>query len=153
MLDDWVTKLSQDLGVKPDDVAISEILDLARDAAAAVARPAAPITTFIVGYAAGLRGGGRDTIAETVRQALAAIAAELPPSAAPGRTSNGASHGYGAISGSTQPAGSTPVPSAPPAASVPAPASELPEPLDAPTPEPFVAPDPANPADGTPTAL
>ena len=32
MLDDWVTKLSQDLGVKSDDVAISEILDLARDA-------------------------------------------------------------------------------------------------------------------------
>jgi|tagenome__1003787_1003787.scaffolds.fasta_scaffold20555549_2 hypothetical protein len=105
MLDDWVTKLSQDLGVKPDDVAISEILDLARDAAAAVARPAAPITTFIVGYTAGLRGGGRDTIAETVRQALAAIASELPP---PAPTGGGASHGYGAISGSTPPPGSGP---------------------------------------------
>src|SRR3954462_13213610 len=106
MLDDWVTKLSQDLGVKPDDVAISEILDLARDAAAAVARPAAPITTFIVGYTAGLRGGGRETIAQTVREALASIASELPPVAPSG---NGASHGYGAISGSTPPPGSTPV--------------------------------------------
>ena len=114
MLDDWVTKLSQDLGVKPDDVAISEILDLARDAAAAVARPAAPITTFIVGYAAGMRGGGRETIAETVRQALAAIASELPPvEPSANGSGNGASHGYGAISGSTPPAAGVPSPAAP----------------------------------------
>src|SRR4051812_13441722 len=105
MLDDWVTKLSQDLGVKPDDAAVSEILDLARDAAHAVARPAAPITTFIVGYAAGMRGGGRETGAATVREALASIAAELPPvEASANGTGNGASHGYGAISGSTPPA-------------------------------------------------
>ena len=121
MLDDWVTKLSQDLGVKPDDVAISEILDLARDAAAAVARPAAPITTFIVGYTAGMRGGGRDVIAETVRQALASIASELPPVIA--SASNGASHGYGAISGSTPPAGSVPAPAPTPVAPTPAPTS------------------------------
>jgi hypothetical protein len=111
MLDDWVTKLSQEIGVKPDDVAISEILDLARDAAQAVARPAAPITTFIVGYAAGLRGGGRDTIAQTVREALAAIAAEMPPVDPSVVSANGngtgASHGYGAISGSTAAPGST----------------------------------------------
>jgi hypothetical protein len=110
MLDDWVTKLSQELGIKADDVAISEILDLARDAAQAVARPAAPITTFIVGYAAGMRGGGRDTIAQTVREALAAIAAELPPADPKVVSSNGngtgASHGYGAISGSTAAPGS-----------------------------------------------
>jgi Domain of unknown function (DUF6457) len=112
MLDEWVTKLSQEIGVKPDDIAISEILDLARDAAHAVARPAAPITTFIVGYAAGMRGGGRDTIAQTVREALAAIAAELPPADASVISSNGngngASHGYGAISGSTAAPGSAP---------------------------------------------
>jgi hypothetical protein len=121
MLDDWVTKLSQDLGVKSDDVAISEILDLARDAAAAVARPAAPITTFIVGYAAGLRGGGRDTIAETVRQALASIASELPPvDPSANGTGNGASHGYGAISGSTPPVGSSGSPAAPASPALPA---------------------------------
>ena len=117
MLDDWVTKLSQEIGVKSDDIAISEILDLARDAAHAVARPAAPITTFIVGYAAGMRGGGRETIAETVREALAAIAAELPASDAniisSNGNGNGASHGYGAISGSTAAPGSIPAPSAP----------------------------------------
>jgi hypothetical protein len=112
MLDEWVTKLSEEIGVKPDEIAISEILDLARDAAHAVARPAAPITTFIVGYAAGMRGGGRDTIAATVKEALAAIAAELPPADASVISSNGsgngASHGYGAISGSTAAPGSAP---------------------------------------------
>ena len=134
MLDDWVIKLSQDLGVKPDDVAISEILDLARDAAAAVARPAAPITTFIVGYAAGMRGGGRETIAETVRQALAAIASELPPvEPSANGIGNGASHGYGAISGSTPPAGSIPAPAVSPVPSV-----------------PVTTPSPATPADGAP---
>jgi len=114
MLDDWVTKLSQEIGVKPDDIAISEILDLARDAAHAVARPAAPITTFIVGYAAGMRGGGRETVAQAVREALAAIAAELPPADPSVVSANGngtgASHGYGAISGSTPAPGSAPVP-------------------------------------------
>src|SRR3954451_20504545 len=117
MLDDWVTKLSQEIGVKPDDVAISEILDLARDAAQAVARPAAPITTFIVGYAAGLRGGGRDTIAQTVREALAAIAAEMPPVDPSVVSANGngtgASHGYGAISGSTAAPGNSGAASSP----------------------------------------
>jgi hypothetical protein len=151
MLDDWVTKLSQDLGVKPDDVAISEILDLARDAAAAVARPAAPITTFIVGYTAGLRGGGRDTIAETVRQALASIASELPPAAPSG---NGASHGYGAISGSTPPPGSLPPPgSIPPPTSppVPSPGGALPpgSPAAPPVPGPATL---EPPVDGPPVA-
>ena len=37
-----------------------------------MARPAAPLTTFLVGYAAGLRGGGADEIA-----AAAAIAQRL----------------------------------------------------------------------------
>jgi hypothetical protein len=117
MLDDWVTKLSQEIGVKSDDIAISEILDLARDAAHAVARPAAPITTFIVGYAAGMRGGGRETVAQAVREALAAIAAELPPAdpsvVSSNGNGNGASHGYGAISGSTAAPGSTPTPTSP----------------------------------------
>jgi Domain of unknown function (DUF6457) len=126
MLDEWVTKLSEEIGVKPDDIAISEILDLARDAAHAVARPAAPITAFIVGYAAGMRGGGRDTIALTVREALAAIAAELPPADASVISSNGngngASHGYGAISGSTAAPGSAPT-SPVPGSVAPSPAS------------------------------
>lgn len=53
-LDDWLHELCAELGV-PADLAEHRdlILDVARDAAHAVARPAAPLTTFLVGYAAG----------------------------------------------------------------------------------------------------
>ena len=44
---------------------VTSLLDLARDAAHGVARPAAPLTTFLVGLAAGQRGA----TAEAVRDA------------------------------------------------------------------------------------
>ena len=43
------------LGDLPFD--IDNVLNLAGDAARAVMRPAAPLTTFLVGYAAGLAAG------------------------------------------------------------------------------------------------
>lgn len=64
-LDDWIMHLSAALGVDPADVDRVLLLDLARDAAHGVARPAAPLTTFLVGYAAGLRGGGTAAVSET----------------------------------------------------------------------------------------
>ncbi len=52
----WVDELCAALSI--DTVVDRDlVLDLARDAAHGVARPAAPLTTFIVGLAAGLRGG------------------------------------------------------------------------------------------------
>jgi hypothetical protein len=45
------------------------VLDLARDAAHGVARPAAPLTTFLVGLAAGRRGGSADDVAAAVETA------------------------------------------------------------------------------------
>jgi hypothetical protein len=65
----WATELAEALGIDADIADIPLILDLARDAAHGVLRPAAPLTTFMVGYAVGL---GRGTAAE-----LAAIASEL----------------------------------------------------------------------------
>jgi hypothetical protein len=53
--------LGLDLEVEPDP-----ILDLARDVAHEVERPAAPLTTFLVGYAAGMRGGSIDDIADCI---------------------------------------------------------------------------------------
>ncbi|MEO7348811.1 MAG: DUF6457 domain-containing protein [Terrimesophilobacter sp.] len=44
-----------ELGDLPFD--IDTVLNLAGDAARAVLRPAAPLTTFLVGYAAGLAAG------------------------------------------------------------------------------------------------
>jgi hypothetical protein len=56
-LQDWTDLLCVELDVELD-VDITQVLDLARDAAHAIERPAAPVTAFLVGYAAATRGGG-----------------------------------------------------------------------------------------------
>lgn len=58
----WVEELAQALDLEPDAVNVRVLLDVARDAAHGVARPAAPITTFLVGLAAGRAGGDPDAI-------------------------------------------------------------------------------------------
>lgn len=55
MLDDWVTAVNDELGLAVD-VDVRRLLDVARVAAHNVDRPAAPLTTFLLGYAAGQRG-------------------------------------------------------------------------------------------------
>jgi hypothetical protein len=55
-LDAWIAELAAALGVDAAAVDRDLVLDLARDAAHGVARPAAPLTTFLVGLAAGQRG-------------------------------------------------------------------------------------------------
>jgi hypothetical protein len=62
VLDDWITELAAALGVDPAALDRNLLLDVARDAAHGVARPAAPLTTFLVGLAAGLRGGGKEAV-------------------------------------------------------------------------------------------
>lgn len=69
MIDDWVTELCMELDVPPDAVDVAALLDLARDAAHHVERPAAPLTTYIVGLAAGKAGGGAATIADLTARA------------------------------------------------------------------------------------
>jgi Domain of unknown function (DUF6457) len=60
-LQDWSDLLCDELDVELD-LDITLILDLARDAAHAVERPAAPLTAFLVGYAAAVRGGGAEDV-------------------------------------------------------------------------------------------
>lgn len=55
VLDEWISAVKDELGIDLD-VDITELLDLARDAAHSVARPAAPLTTFLIGYAAAQAG-------------------------------------------------------------------------------------------------
>ncbi|POX42168.1 molybdenum cofactor guanylyltransferase [Streptomyces sp. Ru73] len=55
VLDEWITAVKAELGIELD-VDTAALLDLARDAAHGVARPAAPLTTFLVGYAAAQQG-------------------------------------------------------------------------------------------------
>lgn len=58
VLEGWIRALSAELGLPDELVPIGTLLDLARDAAHSVARPAAPLTTFLVGYAAGIASTG-----------------------------------------------------------------------------------------------
>ncbi|GAB2931749.1 NTP transferase domain-containing protein [Streptomyces mayteni] len=55
VLDEWLAAVKADLGIEID-VDIKALLDAARDAAHNVARPAAPLTTFLVGYAVAQQG-------------------------------------------------------------------------------------------------
>ncbi|MFI6207328.1 DUF6457 domain-containing protein [Streptomyces sp. NPDC051041] len=70
VLDEWISAAKAELGIDLD-VDTGVLLDLARDAAHGVARPAAPLTTFLVGYAAARAGGGPDAVAEAARKAAA----------------------------------------------------------------------------------
>ncbi|MEU6341344.1 NTP transferase domain-containing protein [Streptomyces sp. NPDC046977] len=68
VLDEWIATVKAELGIDLD-VDTKVLLDLARDAAHGVARPAAPLTTFLVGYAAAAAGGGEQAVAEAARRA------------------------------------------------------------------------------------
>lgn len=86
VLDEWISAVKDELGIDLD-VDITELLDLARDAAHSVARPAAPLTTFLIGYAAAKAGGGPEAVTEAARKASALAlrwADEATPEAGPG---------------------------------------------------------------------
>jgi hypothetical protein len=70
-LHDWIDELMDALDVE-GEVDEALILDVARQAAHRVERPAAPITTYLLGYAAGLAGGDPSDV-----EALAGRALEL----------------------------------------------------------------------------
>ena len=52
-LDAWADALREKFDLAPEDVPITQILDLARDVATGVARPAAPFSAFVAGLVAG----------------------------------------------------------------------------------------------------
>lgn len=56
-LKQWCTKVAEAVGVPELEVDLKTVLGLAGRAAHGVMRPAAPLTTFIVGYAAGVAAG------------------------------------------------------------------------------------------------
>ncbi len=56
-LTDWSDRLSAALGIEGVEVDIDAVLALAGTAAHAIMRPAAPLTTYLVGYAAGVAAG------------------------------------------------------------------------------------------------
>lgn len=75
-LDEWVVEASAALGLEADTSATAVILDLARDVAHDVARPAAPITAYLLGLAVGRAGDGTDAALAELSQSLTELAAQ-----------------------------------------------------------------------------
>ena len=73
-LDRWTDAACAELGLGPGDVVSRTILELARDVAHQVERPAAPLTAFLLGLAAG-RGMPVDEATRRLRE----LAAHWPP--------------------------------------------------------------------------
>ena len=77
MFDSWLREAAAELG-RPElaltDGQQAALLDLARVAAHAVARPAAPLTTFLAGYALGIGGSleGLDSVVSALSAAAEA---------------------------------------------------------------------------------
>jgi hypothetical protein len=77
-LEEWVVLAGDALGLDPAAVDVAELLDLTKDVAHGVARPAAPLTAFLVGLAAGRAGGGPQDVADAVATVRSVLAEKLP---------------------------------------------------------------------------
>jgi hypothetical protein len=70
-MDDWIEELCTALDVDPSLVDLDALLDVARDAAHQVERRAAPITTYLIGLAAGRTGAPPEAITEMIADVAA----------------------------------------------------------------------------------
>jgi hypothetical protein len=84
VLDRWLNDVVGALQVDPAGFDRDLLLDLTRDVAHGVARPAAPLTAYLAGLAVGGRGGGREAMVDAVREISELIPAEEQGSAATG---------------------------------------------------------------------
>lgn len=73
-LEEWLTSVQAALDVPAADMHL--VLDVAREVAHGVARPAAPLTTYLLGFAAGRSGSDPAAVAAQIR-------ALLPPAPTP----------------------------------------------------------------------
>jgi hypothetical protein len=69
-VDNWIAAACAELGLTPDEVPVKTVLDLARDAAHQIERPAAPVTAFVLGLAVG-RGQDLTEAASRLQQLAA----------------------------------------------------------------------------------
>lgn len=82
VLDQWTQRLTQALQILDLDVDQELLLDLARKSADSVIHAAAPVTTFLVGYAAGLDAGRRTQTGSAGAEAAASTGAKAMSAAA-----------------------------------------------------------------------
>jgi hypothetical protein len=73
-VDSWTAAVCAELGLTSADVPVRTVLDLARDVAHEVERPAAPLTAFMLGLAVG-KGHSLAAAAERIGD----LAARWPP--------------------------------------------------------------------------
>jgi hypothetical protein len=66
-MDEWIKTACRELGLDPSEIDRDLILDLARDVAHGVARPAAPLTAYLLGLAVG-RGGNPETLSQRLSE-------------------------------------------------------------------------------------
>jgi len=84
-LDAWVAAAIGELGLQPGDVRPTAVLDVARDVAHQVLRPAAPLTTYLVGVAV---GRGTDPADAVARISALAHAWSARPAAEPAQAAD-----------------------------------------------------------------
>lgn len=77
-LEEWTAEVRVAFGLD-HNIDVDLVLDVARDAAQAIARPAAPLTTFLVGLAAGRAGGSEDDVKAAAAKIQALIAGHQQP--------------------------------------------------------------------------
>ena len=70
VLADWADRVRSELGIADAPLDIQQVLGVAGVAAHAIMRPAAPITTYLAGYAAGLAAAGGADAETAARDAL-----------------------------------------------------------------------------------
>lgn len=78
-LTQWATLVAEELELDAQaatDPAIKELLDLTREVAHNVTRPAGPITTFLIGLAVGQVGGDNDMVKALVEKINALVPQE-----------------------------------------------------------------------------
>jgi hypothetical protein len=72
--DEWLSLLADDFGVTGYDA--DDLLAFTAEIAHGVARPAAPLSAFLVGLSAGRNGGSEGDISDALARARALLAAQ-----------------------------------------------------------------------------
>jgi hypothetical protein len=70
----WLARVAARLEVDQHNVPVAELLDLTREVAHGVERKSAPLTTFLLGYAAGTKSLKADEIANLITVLSNAVA-------------------------------------------------------------------------------
>ena len=83
LLQEWTNKLLAAFEIADIEIDIHAVLNLAGVAAHSIVRPAAPLTTFVAGLAAGLAAGSGQTDEAAAVKAALGLAKQLAAAEAP----------------------------------------------------------------------